>query len=322
MATRDERFLVTGATGCIGAWVLRTLADEGAPVVGLSRTASTERLRLVMETDDLGSATLLKGDVTDRAAIERAVDEHAITRIIHLAALQIPFCREDPIAGALVNVVGTTNVFEVAKARAEQVASVVYASSIAMYGPDDQDEILASEEAIARPRTHYGAYKQANEHGARVYWQDHGVSSVCLRPWVAYGPGRDQGLTSVPTKAMLAAANGESSHVPYGGTFIYNYAPDLARTFVNASRAGLDRARFFNAPGSVLAMDDVVRTIGAVAGDGVEVTFDDKPMPFPADARKDGLAEAGCAAPVTPFPEAVRATIEHFRRVGARPAAA
>jgi nucleoside-diphosphate-sugar epimerase len=320
MTPSQETFLVTGATGCIGAWVLRTLVEEGAAVVGLSRTANTERLRLVMETDDLRTAMLVKADVTDREAIERAVDEHAVTRIIHLAALQIPFCREDPIAGALTNVVGTTNVFEVARARSDQVRGVVYASSIAMYGPDDQDEILRSEEAIARPKTHYGAYKQANEHAARIFWQDNGVSSVCLRPWVAYGPGRDQGLTSAPTKAMLAAASGETAHVPYGGTFIYNYAPDLARTFVNASVASLEGARFFNAPGSVLTMDEVVETIQDVAG--IKVTFDDTRLPFPADARKDGLEQAGCAAPVTPFRDAVQATIEHFRRTGARPALA
>jgi UDP-glucuronate 4-epimerase len=321
MATGDARFLITGASGCIGSWVVRTLVEDGATVVGLSRSAATDRLRLVMESDDLGSATLVRCDVTDREALERAVDEYEITHVIHLAALQIPFCREDPIAGALVNVVGTTNVFEVAKSRPGRVHSVVYASSIAMYGPDDQAEILESEEAAAHPRTHYGAYKQANEYGARVYWQDHAVSSVCLRPWVAYGPGRDQGLTSAPTKAMLAAANGESYHIPYGGTFIYNYAPDLARTFVEASRAGLEGARFFNAPGSVLAVGDVARTIEHVAGDGVEVTFDDKPLPFPGDARKDGLAEAGCPASVTPFEDAVRATIAHFRRAGARPVA-
>jgi nucleoside-diphosphate-sugar epimerase len=114
--------------------VVRTLVEDGATVVGLQQVCRTDRLRLVMESDDLGSATLVRCDVTDREALERAVDEYAITHVIHLAALQIPFCREDPITGALVNVVGTTNVFEVAKSRPGRVRSVVYASSIAMYG--------------------------------------------------------------------------------------------------------------------------------------------------------------------------------------------
>jgi nucleoside-diphosphate-sugar epimerase len=316
----SERFLVTGASGCIGSWVLRVLLEEGAAVVGMSRSAKTERLGLVMEGRRVEGATLVKGDVTEQGDLERIVDEHGITHVIHLAALQIPFCREDPIEGALVNVAGTANVFEVAKARPEQISSVVYASSVAMYAAEDQERILEDEEATPHPTTHYGVYKHANEGCARVYWVENEISSVGLRPWVAYGPGRDQGLTSSPTKAMLAAANGEGYQIPYGGTFIYNYAPDLARTFVAASRAGLQGARFFNAPGSALGMAEVAGTIERVAGGDVRVTFDDKPLPFPGGARTTGLAEAGCAVAVTPFEDAVRATIEHFRRAGARPA--
>ena len=56
--------------------------------------------------------TLVTGDITDLPAIERVLDEHAITNVVHLAALQVPFCRADPPLGAAVNVVGTVNVFE------------------------------------------------------------------------------------------------------------------------------------------------------------------------------------------------------------------
>ena len=58
------------------------------------------------------------------------------------------------------------------------------------------------------PRTLYGVYKQANESTAKVYYQDHDLSSIGLRPYVIYGPGRDQGMTSTPTKALLAVARG------------------------------------------------------------------------------------------------------------------
>ena len=54
---------------------------------------------------------------TDLNALERALDEHAITHVIHLAALQVPFVRADPPLGARVDVLGTVNVFEAVRRR-------------------------------------------------------------------------------------------------------------------------------------------------------------------------------------------------------------
>ena len=62
------------------------------------------------------------------------------------------------------------------------------------------------DEVRLSPLTHYGAFKVCNEQNARVYWLDHGVSSVGLRPWTVYGIGRDFGVTSEPTRAIEAVA--------------------------------------------------------------------------------------------------------------------
>ena len=112
---RSERFLVTGALGCIGAWTVRQLVSEGAAVVTFDKGSDTRRLRLLMDAEDLGRVTMLEGDIADLAAIERVLDEHDISNVIHLAALQVPFARADPPLGAIVNVVGTVNVFEAVK---------------------------------------------------------------------------------------------------------------------------------------------------------------------------------------------------------------
>ena len=69
-------------------------------------------------------------------------------------------------------------------------------------------------EMSGQPGTLYGVYKRANEGTAHVYWADHGVASVGLRPHTVFGPGRDQGLTSAPTTAMLAAACGRPYRDP------------------------------------------------------------------------------------------------------------
>src|SRR4029077_15212220 len=105
--------------------------------VGFDLGEDARRLALVMTDEQRARVTLERGDITDLAAVERILDEHQITRVIHLAALQVPFCRADPVAGAQVNVVGTVNVFEAVKRRREQIPGIAWASSTAVYSLDD-----------------------------------------------------------------------------------------------------------------------------------------------------------------------------------------
>ena len=126
----DERFLVTGALGCIGAWTVRALVREGIPVVAFDLGRNHRRLDQIMTADELEQVEFVAGDITDLAAVETALDAHRITNVIHLAALQVPFCRADPPLGALVNVVGTVNLFEAVKRRIDRMAPFVYTSSM------------------------------------------------------------------------------------------------------------------------------------------------------------------------------------------------
>src|SRR5690606_16882405 len=86
-----------------------------------------------------------------------------------------------------------------------------------------------------RPLTLYGVTKIANEGTAQVYWADHKISSVALRPYTVYGVGRDQGVTSEPSLAMAAAARGEDSHISFGGAMQFHWASDVARQFIDAA---------------------------------------------------------------------------------------
>jgi UDP-glucuronate 4-epimerase len=96
----DETFLVTGAGGCIGAWVVAQLAGEGTPVVALDASDDEHRLRLLLDDEALRELVRVKADITELEAVEAALDRHGVTRVIHLAALQVPFCRADPVLGA------------------------------------------------------------------------------------------------------------------------------------------------------------------------------------------------------------------------------
>jgi len=134
----SERFLVTGAFGCIGAWTVKRLIDEGLPVWTYDLPGNPHRMRLIMDEETLARVNFVNGDITDPNLFEKTVVDNGITHIIHLAALQVPFVRADPILGARVNVVGTTIVFETAKQHAQQVQGLTYASSTGVYGSADE----------------------------------------------------------------------------------------------------------------------------------------------------------------------------------------
>ncbi len=308
-----QRYLVTGAMGCIGAWVVRNLLHDGQQVFALDASQDDHRLRLILTEDEMRRLTIVQGDITDLGLVEKAVKDHGIGQIIHLAALQVPFCKANPTLGANVNVTGTVNIFEAA--RRAGIQRVVYASSIGVFGlSEEYPGGIVNDDSQLRPRTLYGVYKQANESTARVYWWDHQISSVGLRPYVVYGPGRDQGMTSGPTWAMLAAAAGKPFRISYGGSCGLNYVDDVARTFIRATQVSQERAEVYNVSGQVADMTDIVDTIFRVAPEARgQITFTPNHLPLP-----DGMDDAGLRANLPDLPETslelgIRQTITHFR---------
>jgi len=309
----EERFLVTGALGCIGAWVVRRLVREGVATTIFDLGTNQHRLELIMDSDELRRVNFVQGDITKTEAVESVVKDSAATHLIHLAALQVPFCKANAVLGAQVNVVGTVNVFEAAKRAG--LKHVVYASSVAVYGrSEDYEQVELPNDAQPKPRTLYGVYKQANEATARVYWWDDGISSIGLRPYTVYGPGRDQGLTSAPTRAMLAAAAGKPFHIPFGGRIGYQYVDDTAAMFIQAARVPFQGADAFGLRGSVATMPEIIAAIEeAEPSARGRITFDDKPLPFPESLEEVELKKVLGDLPFTPLKTAVQDTIALFR---------
>ena len=307
-----ERTLVTGALGCLGAWTLKALLELGEEPVGYDLGSDDARLRLVLDDEERARVTLVEGDVTDKEQVGRALDEHDITRVVHLAALQVPFCRAEPALGARVNVYGTVVVLEAVKARRARIPGLAYASSTAVYGASDRSP--APEAGGTQPTTLYGVYKTANEGTARVFWQDEDVASIGIRPYVVYGPGRDQGLTSGPSLAMAAAARGEGYAIAYGGTAQYDYAPDVGRAFALSARAATDGAHVANFPGVPSTMADVVEAIETAAPETAgKITWEEGQLPFPAALEGRMLERLLGPLPRTSLAEGVRRTVDHFR---------
>ncbi len=308
-----ELYLVTGGMGCIGAWTLAHLARQDKAALCFDLSTDRHRLDLLLSRDEQEAITFVAGDLTDAAQVRALFDTHPIRHIIHLAALQVPFCRANPALGSQVNVTGVVNIFEAA--RQAGLTHVTYASSIAVFGPPEMyGPGLLPNDAPKAPRTLYGAYKVANEMTAQVYWWDHGVSSIALRPYTIYGLGRDQGLTSEPTKAMRAAARGDHYHIPFGGRMQFHYASDVALQFIAAAEEPLPGAFAFNLGTPPVPVAQVAQMIMA-ARPNVKITCAETVLPFPEGCDDGELRSRMRRVFTTPLEHGVAKTIDAFAQI-------
>lgn len=299
----DKTFLVTGAMGCIGAWALRHLLDRGYRTIATDLGTDPVRPKLLMSDEDLAKITWATLDVTDTAAVSDIVAREGVTHIIHLAGLQIPFCKTNPALGAAVNVTGTINIFEAA--RAHGVKGLSYASSLGVLGPaSDYAEWPLPDSALPNPGTLYGVYKVANESSARVYAQDWDVGSVGLRPYTVYGVGRDQGVTADCAKAILAAVAGRPFNIRFGGEIALQHASDVADIFIRCAEAESKDAHVLNLRGDVVSVDTFAQAVKAAVPEA-DITFAETPLPFPADLSDAGLQALLGDVPATPLSDAI-----------------
>ena len=299
--------VVTGAGGCIGSWVLALLARAGVQACALDLTDDKRRPRLLMPERDLAAIPWRTGDVTDTKAMLGILESLRPCAIIHLAALQVPFCKADPVAGARVNVVGTVNIFEAA--RKLGIRRLVYASSIAAHG--------AIDEGLGTMSTLYGAYKYCDEQIAKVYSVDWGVHSVGIRPGVVYGIGRDQGLTSKTTVAILAAACGKRYDVPFRGGVSWLYGGEVASAFIRAVARDGDGAPVFDMNGVHAPVEEGIQIINELAG-AAAITCSGQPLAFPMHLPDDALRAHLGDYGTMPLAEGIRLTHEAFKSLRER----
>eukprot|EP00494_Astrolonche_serrata_P025751 UN26012 len=117
------KYLITGAQGFLGSWIIKNLIQQGKTVVGVDLSTSAEILKQICTPDELEKVKLAHLNITDFEAIKNYFMHYEPSHIIHLAGAQIPTCKSHPHQGALINVVGTANIFHAAK-QCEKVKSI------------------------------------------------------------------------------------------------------------------------------------------------------------------------------------------------------
>src|ERR1044071_3513493 len=127
------RVLVTGANGCIGSWVVKSLLERNLDLLLFDLDSVPVRLGLIVPAEQVRRLAIETGAIEDTARVKALVKDQGVTHIVHLAAALMPVCQANPVTGGLVNVVGTLNVFEAARDAGRPIR-IVYASSSAVWG--------------------------------------------------------------------------------------------------------------------------------------------------------------------------------------------
>jgi nucleoside-diphosphate-sugar epimerase len=259
-------------------------------------------------------------DVANVTQLDDLFEAYPITHIAHLAALQTPDCNAHKDLGLQINLAGTQHILEAARRHGtHSLQRVVYASSIAVYGPrNSYPQPRVPETVQPDPVNVYGIWKLASEHILKLFAQEYGVPAVSLRPGVLFGPGRDLGLTSTPTTAMKAIALGLPYRIPFSSQQDYSYAADVGAAFGHTLLAPFSGYGVFTLPSTTLAMQEVVAVMESAAAkvgmsERFDITFGDEQVPFICDIEYGAIRQAFPHIPHTDFEQAVVKSLNTFR---------
>jgi nucleoside-diphosphate-sugar epimerase len=249
--------LVTGGTGFIGGHVLRGLVNGGHEVIAFDSIPDTEWISDIVER--IG---IVKGEVQDLPAIIGTIKKFRITHIVHTASMLTAASKERPSAAFSVNILGTANILEAA--RLMDVSQVTYASSTAVYGNTDEEEVV-DEDHPQKPVTLYGASKLLGEHCGLVYSQDYGIGFNALRFPIVYGPGQSRRGFIGTKEVVEKPVQGLPAKVPVGGDQKYDtvYVKDVADAIISACFVGKTEHRLFNIGlGATHSLRDMASIVG------------------------------------------------------------
>ena len=243
-----KNIIIFGGTGFLGSWIVKNFVKRDYKVTIFDLKIETELLKKLIGKD-IEKIKFLKGDVTNYEEVLEATVN--MDHVVNLAGLMTPDCSRNPSLGAEVNVLGSINVFEATKARG--IKFVVYASSAGVFGEKDK--------YFPFPETHYGAFKLAVEGIARAYYNEANISSVGIRPFVIYGPGREIGGTATVTLACKAAKQSYNYNLNFSGRAGFVYVQDVANLVEMSINRAPVGALTININGITASVSDFVSKI-------------------------------------------------------------
>ncbi|MEW6665429.1 MAG: NAD(P)-dependent oxidoreductase [Thermodesulfobacteriota bacterium] len=238
--------LVTGGTGFIGAHVVKELLDQGERVVAFDYIHQNV-LSTLFSPEQIKEAVIVDGDASDLGQVARAMIDHRVDRIVHLASWLHPYCNDNPGKCAIQgNIVSQQVVLEAA--RIFPVKKLVWASSCVVFGPREKHPLLpVPNDADHYPVNNYGATKSFAEMLTKNFDSMWNVDTLGLRFTIVYGPGRVRGASRFFNDAVMNVAVGKPGEVLFSDdTIDWQYVKDIARLVIKCLRVGRTKNRVFN----------------------------------------------------------------------------
>lgn len=226
---QDRPVVLTGGTGLVGSWLLKTLLEAGASVTCLVRdwVPQSEAVR----GGALEKASVVRGDICCRDTVERLIVESEAATVFHLAAQTIvPIANRNPVSTFDTNVRGTWNVLESCR-RTTTVQQIIIASSDKAYG---QQSTLPYTEATPLAGDHpYDVSKSCADLISLAYAKSYGLPIGITRCGNFFGGG-DLNFNRLIPGTIRSILRGQRPIIRSNGKFIrdYFYVEDGAAAYM------------------------------------------------------------------------------------------
>ncbi len=247
--------LITGGLGFLGSNLARKLVHENMKTVLFDIKSNYE---LVEDIKD--SVEIVKGDISDKNAVQKTIAEYKVKNIFHLGAILSAAAEADPMKSFGVNFMGTINVLEAA--RIFRINKVIYSSSVAAYGSNLPQPVV--EDICLKPRTVYGISKVFSELWGLYYHQRYRIDFRAMRFPSIVGPGRGLGGASAYTTLIIQKA---ALNEPYeievdeGATIPIMYYKDAVRALYTLYDAKNPKSRIYNIAGISPTISEIVEEV-------------------------------------------------------------
>lgn len=285
----QRRILVTGGGGFVGRRVIARLLAAGCAV----------RVLDLRPLDLPEGCEAVAGDIAAPGTVLAAAE--GCEGIVHLAGLMTVDCARDPLRAVQVNLTGSLQVFEAARATGAKVA---WLSTSGVFGPEDA--------AHPHPMTIYGALKLAVEGIARAYHADHGVPSLALRPYIVYGPGESAGIAAGPSIALRAAVERRPATIRFSGRVGFVHVDDVARALTSAVTGPMTGCTALTMAGETAEVTAFTARLTAATGwNGI--TIEGRPLRIPADLASDPMPAWLGPQPVTGLDQGIAQSLAELR---------
>ena len=255
-----EKVWITGACGFMGQHLTDFLIKKGYSVLSTTYHPTTNIKELNSQ------ATIIECDVRDKKRVYSIVESFQPSKIFHLAAQSYPTVSwEDPWYTLETNVIGTTNIFEAAKAFAPG-CKILNACTSAEYGFVRPDEVPVKEDHQLNPLQPYGVSKLAQEKLAYQYFKNFGIQSVSVRIFNTTGPKKVNDVCSDFTRRLIEIEKGKNleKRLIVGNITTQRAITDV-RDIINAFDIALDKSTMgevYNLSGDhVYQINDIIETL-------------------------------------------------------------